>query len=803
MIRLGPLLAAILLYGVATLWVRDRWAVCGLEVAVFLCAIWSLAEVALRRRPATFGAVPALLGCMCLWGGGQVAVHATVVPAETADAVLYWLAATCLAWIGLEACSVREDRHDFLKTALAVGSTICLLGLVQLFTSRGRVFWLFPSGYESEVIGPFVSRNNYAAMVELLLPVALLMAFRRGRWANVYLTLAAALVASVIASGSRAGTIIAISEASLATLLQMRARRASIGQRWIGFAALVLTFTFIVGYQYVWDRFQADGDPFEYRREFVESSVAMLNAEPLHGFGFGTWPAAYRQYALFDAGAQVNHSHNEWIQWSAEGGLPALGLMLAILVLCTPDAFRSVWGLGVLAVFVHSLIDYPFVRLGLACWIFVFLGALAGYGGERGRLKRGGDGPTGPAGRYARVLALAVIPILMFATWQAYRTARADVLYRRATPDGISRAAALRPDRAEYQFALAQTDPDHSIPHFERALELNPYLSEARILLASQLELKGDLAASEAALLELAQRDRQYAPAWALANYYLRARRYENFWFWARTAAQRSPGGMRPLFDLCFALTNDASTVLERVVMPRHIVEQEFLAYLLENHRLADAHMAAMPIAETASDQDRGLLLDYVDRALDDRRFDEAASVWNTLCRKHLVPYEPSVPGALVNGDFGRPILNRGFDWRAEAPGCATVAQTHADGDALEIFLSASRPENCEIAHQFVRLASGARYVIRFQYRTIELPDPTGVRWSMGESQEYELGMSPEWTDVEWRWQASGDRRRLVLAYRRKPGATRHEGTVLVRNVRLQPDQVRARSITATRRGGE
>ncbi len=137
---------------------------------------------------------------------------------------------------------------------------------------------------------------------------------------------------------------------------------------------------------------------------------------------------------------------------------------------------------------------------------------------------------------------------------------------------------------------------------------------------------------------------------------------------------------------------------------------------------------------------------------------------------KHLVPYAPSVPGTLVNGDFSQPILNRGFDWRAAAPGCATVAQTHTDGAALELFLSASRPESCEIAHQFVRLAAGAWYVIRFQYRTIELPDPTGVRWSMGESEEYDFRSSPEWTDAEWRWQASGDRGRLALAYRRKIG---------------------------------
>jgi O-antigen ligase len=796
-------LVGILFYGVATLWVRNRWAICVLEVAVLLCATWLLTRVCLRQTRAACGAVPALLGCMCLWGGGQLAIHSTVVPAETADAVLYWLVATCLAWMGLQACSDREDRQRFLKLALAVGSAVCLLGLVQLFTSRGRVFWLFPSGYDSEVIGPFVSRNNYAAMVELLLPVALLVAFRRSRQANMYLMLAAALVASVIATGSRAGSIIVISEAAVAFLLQIKSGRASIGRRWIGFATLVLTFTFIVGYQYVSDRFRDGGDPFEFRREFVESSVAMLKAAPLHGFGFGTWPAAYRQYALIDAGAPVNHSHNEWIQWSAEGGLPALGLMLAILVLCAPDAVRSIWGLGVLAVFVHSLVDYPFLRLGLAGWVFVFVGALAGYGRERRRQKHGSDGPSRLAGPLARGLALAVIPILILASYQAIRTAWADILYGRATTDGTAGAANLRPDRAEYQLALAQADPDHSIPYLQRAIALNPFLTEARILLASQFELKGDLPGSEAALLELARCDRQYAPAWALANYYFRAGRQENFWSWARTAAQRSPGGMRPLFDLCFALTGDAAIVLERVVVPRRIVQREFLAYLLQRNRLSDAHRAAISIAETASDQDRNTLLDYVDRALESQQFDQAATVWNRLCLKRLVPYPPSAPGTLVNGDFSRPILSRGFDWRAAVPGCATLAQTHTNGPALELFLSGNRPESCEISHQFVRLTAGARYVIRFQYRTMELPDPTGLRWTVGRGQEYEFLSSTQWSDAEWRWQASENGARLALAYRRKAGSTRHEGMVLMRQVRLQLDESPAHSVVTAHRGEE
>ncbi len=44
--------------------------------------------------------------------------------------------------------------------------------------------------------------------------------------------------------------------------------------------------------------------------------------------------------------------------------------------MCVP-AVRSVWGIGILAVFLHALVDYPFVRFGLMAWNFALIGALS------------------------------------------------------------------------------------------------------------------------------------------------------------------------------------------------------------------------------------------------------------------------------------------------------------------------------------------------------------------------------------------------------------------------------------------
>lgn len=364
--------------------------------------------------------------------------------------------------------------------------------------------------------------------------------------------------------------------------------------------------------------------------------------------------------------------------------------------------------------------------------------------------------------------------ILLVAACQAVRTAWADRLYRGGD---VEAAARLRPDRAEYYVA----DP-------ERALRHNPFLTTARMQLAARLEMQGASDAAEAALLVGAERDRQYAPAWALANFYYRAGRADRFWPWARAAAQVSPGGLAPLFDLSFAMQDNAAAVWQRVAMSRPMVEREYLSYLLERGRLEAARDAALRIGARAAAEDREPLLRYVDGALAGGQTESAAAVWNRLCARRLVPYAPRAAGELVNGDFRRPSLDRGFDWRAGTAGCAVAARSASDGPAMEWFLSPHRPERCELYAQALHVADGARYVLRFEYRTRDMRDPTGVRWTLGNGLESEIRAAEGWTGAAWHWQASEGTRRLALAWRRAPGSTRGEGGILLRRVRLEPD---------------
>jgi O-antigen ligase len=105
----------------------------------------------------------------------------------------------------------------------------------------------------------------------------------------------------------------------------------------------------------------------------------MAPEHPISGFGLGTYPIVYPAYARFDSGRFVNHAHNDWAEWAVEGGIPLLFAMGALAFANVGPSLRSGWGIGLLAVFAHALVDYPFQRFGVAVWIIVVLAAVATY----------------------------------------------------------------------------------------------------------------------------------------------------------------------------------------------------------------------------------------------------------------------------------------------------------------------------------------------------------------------------------------------------------------------------------------
>jgi O-antigen ligase len=312
------------------------------------------------------------ISALSLWGFAELALGATVYRWATFQAALENAALGATAAAGFLAFRHASVRAAFLRALVWFGVLLSVASVVAYFTSPGRILWIFPSPYPDNW-GPFLSRNNFAQFLELCYPVALYrMASREPRSGGGLMLAPAVLLAAGLGSASRAGAALLLLETvAVFALAGKRMRR-----RWLPFAAVAAGLATLAGAGTLLGRL-SDPDPFQYRREIFRSAEAMISQRPWSGYGLGTFSTVYPQFAEFDSGSRVEHAHNDWLQWAAEGGIPFAVLWALIAVWALRPAVRSVWGIGILALFLHALVDYPFARLGVVAWAFLLLAALA------------------------------------------------------------------------------------------------------------------------------------------------------------------------------------------------------------------------------------------------------------------------------------------------------------------------------------------------------------------------------------------------------------------------------------------
>ena len=362
--NLPIVLALFLLACTATLTIwntRPLWAQL-YECSTLLMAAWLLVSRAMpisRRWGVVLCALPAV-------GFLQITLGATEHRPSTLQVTLQLAALSATAWI---ACSVAKQFLEPLLEALAwFGFLMSIMSVLAYYTSPGQILWTFESPYP-DTWGPFLSRNNFAQFLELTLPIALWQALYRPNpllsWA-----MAATMLAAGLVSASRAGALLLCLVTLAAFLFAPRALRK--------FAVLFVltagTFAALSGASTLLHRFTSD--PFVQRDQIYRSTLAMIRERPWTGYGLGTFSLVYPEFALFDSGYSIDHAHNDWLEWTSEGGL-AFPALWAVLFLPPLARLRMhPWALGIPAVLLHALVDFPFARLGIAAWIFILLGLL-------------------------------------------------------------------------------------------------------------------------------------------------------------------------------------------------------------------------------------------------------------------------------------------------------------------------------------------------------------------------------------------------------------------------------------------
>ena len=153
-------LAALFFFAILTLWVPAYW-----PVTVFQVGVFTLAAVAIVRAVP----LPIRLPYPCFplafavaWGLLQWTTGRTAYPFDTQTDIVQWSTYLAVFFTGFTFFQHREARRWFRSAMLWFSFLVAVLATLQTFTSGGKVFWLFPSGYTDFVMGPIVYPKKVA-----------------------------------------------------------------------------------------------------------------------------------------------------------------------------------------------------------------------------------------------------------------------------------------------------------------------------------------------------------------------------------------------------------------------------------------------------------------------------------------------------------------------------------------------------------------------------------------------------------------------------------------------------------------
>ncbi|MBK9168936.1 MAG: O-antigen ligase family protein [Bryobacterales bacterium] len=340
------LLAALLLGGAAAFGAAGPSAKAGLFLAILALGVGT-AIVALGRRERL--RVPAVvwpLAGMLLLGSAQLVSGWSVYPWATKAQITEIAVWIVLAMTARNLLAAPTARRAFCDVLLWGAAAIAVAALLYRA--------LDPAAPR---FGPFTNPNHYAVFAELTLPLAIAAAAGERRFWGLLLT--GLLYGSVIASGSRAGAVIATAEVALIPLLL--SHKAGIGA-----AVRNATVTAIVavlgaaaaGWHFLWERFGSSA-LLAGRLEILQSALVLVAAHPWTGTGLGTFEVVYPAAAPFDPGLRVDHAHNDLLEAAVEGGIPLAALCLAAVAVTLSKARHAPWMWGAYAALLHSLVDFP------------------------------------------------------------------------------------------------------------------------------------------------------------------------------------------------------------------------------------------------------------------------------------------------------------------------------------------------------------------------------------------------------------------------------------------------------------
>jgi O-antigen ligase len=398
---LGPIRAGICVlvaFSVLAHGVVEPWSEAVLEIgAGILLLVWAVDTLTNKELKIVWN--PLLWPLLAFWvfAAFQWAAGITPVPFLTRIELLKYSALLALFFLCVQSYRTRAQWRNFVWFLLSLGFAVSLFAILQHFTFNGKLYWFRELKYGGIPFGPYVNRNHFAGLMELLIPpglaIQILGAERRDQLPLV--TLFTLLpIGALFLSASRGGIISLVAEAGFLLIVIVARRRERkvlvAGAIFLTLAAILVSW---LGIGRALDRFASYKklEAGEGRRaEMLHDTIRIYRDHPIVGTGVGSLQEVFPLYETLYDGLVVNHSHNDYAEALAEtgtiGGLCGLAFLVCLFwaswkILKVDEDQRSfAYHTGALVaclgLLVHAGVDFNF-HIPSNALIFLLQAALA------------------------------------------------------------------------------------------------------------------------------------------------------------------------------------------------------------------------------------------------------------------------------------------------------------------------------------------------------------------------------------------------------------------------------------------
>ncbi|HKW88709.1 MAG TPA: O-antigen ligase family protein [Candidatus Acidoferrales bacterium] len=360
----------------------EIWSQTILEVGAALLLLWwavvifRKTETQIRWSPCYW---PLLAFVVLVWA--QLLFRVTAYAFYTRVAVIELLGCVILFFLCGQAFRERRELRYFAWFLMCFAFAIAIFAIAQSFTSNGKLYWVRPLTAGGNPFGPYVNRNHFAGLMEMLSPVGLsLLLFRGVRREQMALAglLTIVPIAALILSGSRGGIVSFLFELGLLAVLVAYQKKEKLHRAAV--AAVLLAVLAAVGWlgtSRLFERFTHvhEGEvSLERRWTMFVGTWRIFVDHPVTGTGLGTLVDVYPRYETYYDGKIVDHAHNDYVELLAETGITGGLCGLVFFWLFFRDAWsrlraeQSSLSVGLHAgavvacagMLVHSLVDFNF-----------------------------------------------------------------------------------------------------------------------------------------------------------------------------------------------------------------------------------------------------------------------------------------------------------------------------------------------------------------------------------------------------------------------------------------------------------